>query len=114
MQLLSRRATWRIASVTLLLTVLVIACSAVQTYPHAEPVVATHQSFDYQRDIRPILETRCMACHGCYDAPCQLKLTSAEGIERGASKKQVYDGTRIDDAEPTRLGIDADSTEAWR
>ena len=54
MQLLSRRATWRIASVTLLLTVLVIACSAVQTYPHAEPVVATHQSFDYQRDIRPI------------------------------------------------------------
>jgi hypothetical protein len=30
--------------------------------------------------------------HGCYDAPCQLKLGSFEGIALGASKHKVYDG----------------------
>jgi hypothetical protein len=28
------------------------------------------------RDVAPILESRCVVCHGCYDAPCQLKLTA--------------------------------------
>lgn len=68
----------------------------------------------YDEQIRPLLENRCVVCHGCYDAPCQLKLSSPDGIMRGANKEKVYDGTRILAAAPTRLGIDARSTAEWR
>jgi len=64
--------------------------------------------------VQPVLNARCTVCHGCYDAPCQLKLTSFEGVARGASPVQVYDGARILAAQPTRLGVDATSVEAWR
>jgi hypothetical protein len=43
-----------------------------------------------------------------------LKLSSPQGIERGANKDKVYDGSRILAAEPTRLFIDARSTAEWR
>ncbi len=68
----------------------------------------------YYQDIKPILDSRCIVCHGCYDAPCQLKLTSFEGLDRGASKETVYDGNRSKAAAPTRLFIDAVNTEGWR
>lgn len=55
-----------------------------------------------------------MVCHGCYDAPCQLKLSSPAGIERGGNKNKVYNGSRFITATPTRLGIDAKTTEEWR
>ena len=44
----------------------------------------------YERQIRPLFERRCVVCHGCYDAPCQLKMESWDGIARGASKEPVY------------------------
>ncbi|WP_375058028.1 fatty acid cis/trans isomerase [Zobellella sp. DQSA1] len=69
---------------------------------------------DYERDVRPIFEHKCIACHACYDAPCQLKLSSHEGVRRGASKQMVYDGTRTQDAKPNRLYVDADGEPAWR
>jgi len=69
---------------------------------------------DFNSQVKPVLERRCVVCHGCYDAPCQLKLSSIEGLQRGASKEKVYDGTRISGAEPTRLGIDATSAAEWR
>jgi hypothetical protein len=65
-------------------------------------------------DIKPVLESRCIVCHGCYDAPCQLKLSSYEGITRGANELKVYDKGRFTYQQPTRLFIDADSTERWR
>ena len=65
-------------------------------------------------DIKPVLESRCIVCHGCYDAPCQLKLSSHEGITRGANKLKVYDKGRFTYQQPTRLFIDANSTQAWR
>ncbi|GAA3928133.1 fatty acid cis/trans isomerase [Litoribacillus peritrichatus] len=68
----------------------------------------------YLSEVEPIIEQRCVVCHGCYDAPCQLKLSSPEGIDRGASKDVVYDGTRILASDPTRLGIDAENTFEWR
>lgn len=55
-----------------------------------------------------------MVCHGCYDAPCQLKLDAWMGLERGASKEKVYDGTRLRTAKLTRLFEDAQTTEQWR
>ena len=61
-----------------------------------------------------VFESRCVVCHGCYDAPCQLKLGTFEGIDRGATKAQVYDSTRLVAASPTRLGVDAHDTRGWR
>lgn len=69
-------------------------------------------SYDYK--VRPVLEKRCVVCHGCFDAPCQLKLSSHDGILRGASEVTVYDGARIKAMAPTRLGIDAKSISEWR
>lgn len=68
----------------------------------------------YDEKVRPVLENRCVVCHGCYDAPCQLKLSSPEGIHRGANKKKVYNASRFIADEPTRLFIDAITTEEWR
>ncbi|MBS0417247.1 MAG: fatty acid cis/trans isomerase [Proteobacteria bacterium] len=69
---------------------------------------------DYQHDIRPLLERRCLVCHGCYDAPCQLKLDSHEGLTRGASKERVYSTDRLVPAAPSRLFEDAQTTAQWR
>lgn len=68
----------------------------------------------YSKDVQPIFERNCIACHGCYDAPCQLKLTSSQGAQRGASKELVYDGGRLQEAQPTQLFFDAQTTEQWR
>lgn len=67
----------------------------------------------FAKDVQPIIESRCVVCHGCYDAPCQLKLESAEGIDRGANKLQVY-ATRTEATPPTRLGVDAKTPAEWR
>ena len=68
----------------------------------------------YRRDVAPILERRCVVCHACYDAPCQLNLGSWQGIARGASPTRVYDGTRLLPIAPTRLFVDAQAPAAWR
>ena len=75
---------------------------------------ATSAAVSFEHDIRPILEARCTVCHGCYDAPCQLKLDSFEGLARGAHKDKVYDGTRLLTAALTRLFEDAHSNAQWR
>ena len=72
---------------------------------------ATKQLWASARDV---LDRRCVVCHGCYDAPCQLKLDAYEGIERGASKTPVYDASRVTAQEPTRLFVDAHGPQAWR
>ncbi len=65
-------------------------------------------------DVQPVLERRCSVCHSCYDAPCQLKTTCFEGIERGGTKSLVYNAYRLTADPPTRLHIDSDSAKAWR
>ncbi|MFT3924860.1 MAG: fatty acid cis/trans isomerase [Myxococcales bacterium] len=59
-------------------------------------------------------DQRCVVCHGCYDAPCQLILSSFEGVTRGASKDKVYEATRLRAALPSRLFIDGRSVPEWR
>ena len=68
----------------------------------------------YERDVKPVLESRCVVCHACYDAPCQLLLSSYEGAQRGATKQPVYDSSRLEAMPPTRMFVDAHSTEEWR
>jgi len=69
---------------------------------------------DYYLDtIQPILSSRCVACHGCYEAPCQLNLQSYEGIRRGFNPEPIYASIRLREVKPTRL-IDAKSVSEWR
>ena len=93
---------------------LLFACANKMVYEEDIAPVAVQRTVSYQSDIQPIFDNKCVACHACNDAPCQLKLSSAEGVDRGASKIKVYDGTREEDLPPTRLGIDALNTKAWR
>lgn len=83
--------------------------------PQARIVTNTSSAGEfYHQQVQPIIEQRCVVCHGCYDAPCQLKLSSVQGIDRGASKTLVYDGTRLTAATPQRLFVDHNSTAGWR
>lgn len=103
----------------------VVGCSAYQQLRldsrHGEELVRDRVALrlpagaiDYATEVRPILEARCVVCHACYDAPCQLKLGSSEGIDRGASTDRVYDARRLFQADLTRLFEDAQTTAAWR
>ncbi len=74
---------------------------------------ATRENGDWT-NVQKILNHRCVVCHSCYDAPCQLKLTSPAGLLRGASKEAVYHTERLKDAQTTRLGIDAQTVPGWR
>lgn len=79
-----------------------------------EVATLTSGAIDYWSQVKPILDARCVVCHGCYDAPCQLKLSSPEGLERGGSKELVYDALRLLQASPSRLFEDAQTAEEWR
>ncbi|WP_413570323.1 fatty acid cis/trans isomerase [Bdellovibrio sp. HCB117] len=76
---------------------------------------ADEPNFDlYTRKVQAIFDNRCVACHSCFNAPCQLNLQNFEGFQRGASKLNVYDGTRIKSVAPSRLWIDAHGAKAWQ
>ncbi|WP_439100237.1 fatty acid cis/trans isomerase [Congregibacter sp.] len=77
---------------------------------HSETLIAE----DYPAPVKAVIEQRCMVCHGCYDAPCQLKMDAWIGLQRGASKDKVYNGARLLPANLTRLYEDARSVEEWR
>jgi len=86
-----------------------------QTEPR-ERVVETlpPQAIDYWSAVKPVIDKRCVVCHACYDAQCQLKMSSIEGIERGATAVKVYNPERFREAPLTRLFQDAHSTAEWR
>ncbi|MDB4975317.1 MAG: fatty acid cistrans isomerase [Myxococcaceae bacterium] len=71
------------------------------------------QALEWQA-AKHTFDQRCVVCHGCYDAPCQLKLSSWDGIARGGTKQKVYDASRLRQADPTRLNIDAHEIGEWR
>lgn len=75
---------------------------------------STFAEQDYPPQVKTIIEQRCMVCHGCYDAPCQLKLDAWAGLQRGAHKDKVYDGLRLLSANLTRLFTDGQTLEDWR
>ncbi|BHH84772.1 fatty acid cis/trans isomerase [Desulforhopalus sp. 52FAK] len=72
------------------------------------------RQLEYLADVEPVLIKRCVVCHSCYNSPCQLKLSSWDGLERGVSKEQVYNGGRLKTMDPSRLFIDAHSAGEWR
>ena len=66
------------------------------------------------KEVKPLLDKRCTVCHSCYNSPCQLKLDSFEGADRGATKRAVYNASRLSSMDPTRLFTDAQTTDEWR
>ncbi len=105
-----------------MLITLLSACSSSKKSIKTEQVTVEYdllydmpkEKLSFNHDVLPVLEKRCIACHGCYDAACQLKLTSVQGVLRGSNKNKVYNSTRITASEPTRLFVDAMTTAQWR
>jgi hypothetical protein len=91
---------------------LFIACATKALPPVVFQIPSRH--IDYLSEVKPILDKRCAVCHSCYNSPCQLKLDSFEGADRGATKRAVYNGSRLRSMDPTRLFTDAQSTGEWR
>ena len=66
----------------------------------------------YLNQVQPILDRRCIACHGCLDSPCLLKMTSYDGLLRGSLARNP-NATHLLAEAPIRLN-DAPSLRAWR
>jgi mono/diheme cytochrome c family protein len=49
----------------------------------AQTALAPSASPDYTTEIQPIFNRRCIACHGCLGSPCNVKLDSFRGVDRG-------------------------------
>ena len=98
---------------------LCVALTVLGGCSHAPPpapveVAESARTVSFTQDVRPILDSRCVVCHSCYNSPCQLKLSSFEGLERGGTDLPVYDSSRFRAQEPTRLFMDAKSAEERR
>lgn len=98
-----------------LVLILAFFCGCAAQKP-LEPVAVLRpaRAVNYLHEVQPILNKRCVVCHSCYNSPCQLKMNSFEGVERGASKQKVYNALRLKTMDPTRLFVDAHSADAWR
>ncbi|MCF8055846.1 MAG: fatty acid cis/trans isomerase [Desulfocapsa sp.] len=96
----------------LLLVLTLGACAG--KAPEPITVQIPSRPINYLHEIKPILDKRCAVCHSCYNSPCQLKLNSYEGVDRGGTKNAVFNSTRLTTMDPTRLFIDAQTTEEWR
>jgi hypothetical protein len=96
-----------------MLLILFVAGCAGKALPPVAIKIPT-RTIDYQKEVKPLLDKRCTVCHSCYNSPCQLKLDSFEGADRGATKRAIYNSTRLSSMDPTRLFTDAQSTAEWR
>ncbi|MBW2658897.1 MAG: fatty acid cis/trans isomerase [Deltaproteobacteria bacterium] len=97
-----------------LLFLFLIATGCAQKPSEPIAVQIPTRPVDYLHEVKPVLDKRCAVCHSCYNSPCQLKLNSFEGVDRGGSKETVYNATRLSTMDPTRLFIDAKTTKEWR
>lgn len=64
--------------------------------------------------VQNIFNARCIACHGCYESPCQLNLQSYEGVNRGLLRTDFFNRYRFKEDSATRLYEDATSLDQWR
>jgi hypothetical protein len=99
-------------AIALIMVVLFVGCASKALAPVTFKIPA--RNIDYLNEVKPVLDRRCAVCHSCYNSPCQLKLDSFEGADRGATKRAVYNATRLKSMDPTRLFTDAQTTGEWR
>jgi len=76
-------------------------------------VQAAEAPVNYLKDVQPILDQRCVACHGCYEGPCQFNAQTYEGVRRGFSPIPLYSGKRVPKTSPTRM-VDGKTLADWR
>ncbi len=100
------------AILCVLMATIVAGCATTALSPVTVKIPT--RPIDYLTEVKPILDKRCVVCHSCYNSPCQLKLDSFEGADRGATKRAIYNASRLNSMDPTRLFIDAQTTEEWR
>lgn len=74
---------------------------------------ASARDISFMKDVKPIMDQNCVSCHACYDAPAQLDLRSAAGIERGALPIDVY-APRNGIIPPTLVWNSKNTIEDWR
>lgn len=103
----------KVLHVAIFFIVFMFSSCSVDPLEPIEVEIAT-QKVDYLKEVKPILDKRCVVCHSCYNAPCQLKLSSFEGLDRGATKLRVYNAERLSALDPSRLFTDAKTTQEWR
>ncbi len=91
------------------------ACYGVFKTSNKLKIADFHDKNDfYANDVQPVFNNKCVACHSCFNSPCQLNLTSFEGLSRGASKVDIYDFPKLEGRAPTRLYEDAHTVKDWR
>jgi hypothetical protein len=86
-----------------------IACSS-PIFAHGESVPASY----FQEKVQPLFNARCIACHSCFESPCQMNLQTYAGVKRGANLFGVYRADRLESMAPTRMFEDVATTEEWR
>ncbi|MGH9886562.1 MAG: fatty acid cis/trans isomerase, partial [bacterium] len=105
---------------SILLSLALAGCQPTAQEPPASAASALpvleglNRPVSFDADVKPVFDNRCVVCHACYDAPCQLVLSSHEGAMRGATQKPVYDSSRLVAMQPTRLFVDEPDTAGWR
>lgn len=66
----------------------------------------------YATEVQPIFNRRCIACHGCLGSPCNVKLDSFRGVDRGGLGVNPFDSHFTD---VPRTDMDAaNGVPAWR
>lgn len=103
-----------LATLAALVVAGVLLCLRPEPRRTASPETLPPPSPEYTSNVEPVLVRRCVVCHSCYNAPCQLNLGSFTGLDRGANKLQVYHASRTFAMPPTRLFEDAQTTDEWR
>lgn len=67
----------------------------------------------YLEKVQPIFSKRCVTCHGCYEAPCQLNLQSYQGVRRGYNATPIYNMKRLKSMPITQMN-DVYPLSKWR
>ena len=75
--------------------------------------LAAQEPISFTKEIKPILDAKCVSCHACYESPAQLDLRNAKGIQRGAMKIEGY-LARLKEVPPTRIWDSPNTIEDWR
>lgn len=78
----------------------------------APPPRTEHYVPSYTDDIQPLFNKRCIACHGCLGSPCNLKLSSFRGLERGGYGENPY-SVHLGDYGRTGMNV-VQTTAEWR
>lgn len=109
----------RLILIVLALAVSALGCGEVPSVSHAKEVehgvvtdATPKTSTTYASEIQPLFDNRCIACHGCIGSPCNVKLSSFRGVERGGFGKNPY-SLHFDDYPRTGMDVHA-TTEGWR